>query len=436
MLFHGKTVIDTIALDVNNRFNYKIKNLIPGFYTFRHGNEIQKALLEPGDSVMFRLNTLEFDESLVYTGRGARKNNYLINDFVQNEIEEKSIYKLCALSPKAYEKRLDSIRYIKNKKLKHFQDKNLPSPLFNKIAQANIDYNYYGNKEAYPFVHYRQKKKTFIDKVPHDFYAYRASVNYNDAFLANHFIYKSFLKRSFKNMALSKHLNHTLITSNSIWTNYCYNLDQMAAIDSLVQNEELKNQLLYYSSMKFLYKNKKIQDNAKVVSYFLSKSTDKSNNEAIVAYNSSINKLRPGASFPSVALRNLNNDVININTLIDQPTVVYFWSHNYKNYFKNTHKRVNELNSKYPEVAFISVNIDNYSKELWAKTLKKHKQIGTHEYVFESPKESVKRLAVYPVTKAILVNKEHKIINGHANIFSKNFEQELLGLVNQFKSVQ
>ena len=39
---------------------------------------------------MFRLNTLDFDESLVFTGEGAKKNNYLINLFLEHEKEEKS----------------------------------------------------------------------------------------------------------------------------------------------------------------------------------------------------------------------------------------------------------------------------------------------------------------------------------------------------------
>jgi len=84
-------VLDTVKLDSHNRFTYKINDLQSGFYTFRHGSEIQMVLLEPNDSIMFRLNTLDFDESLVYSGNGSKKNNYLINEFLQNEIIEKQI---------------------------------------------------------------------------------------------------------------------------------------------------------------------------------------------------------------------------------------------------------------------------------------------------------------------------------------------------------
>src|SRR5690554_8152381 len=68
VLLKGNSVIDTLPLDTKNRFLYKVKELIPGLYTFSHGGEIQMVLLEPLDSIMFRLNTMEFDESLVFTG--------------------------------------------------------------------------------------------------------------------------------------------------------------------------------------------------------------------------------------------------------------------------------------------------------------------------------------------------------------------------------
>ena len=60
-------VADTFELDANNRFIHKISNLQPGLYSIRHGGEYQMVLLEPNDSIMFRLNTYDFDESLVFT---------------------------------------------------------------------------------------------------------------------------------------------------------------------------------------------------------------------------------------------------------------------------------------------------------------------------------------------------------------------------------
>ncbi len=429
VLFDANTVIDTIKLDGNSRFSYKIEDFTPGFYTFRHGGEIQMVLLEPGDSLMFRLNTFDFDESLVYTGKGAKKNNYLINDFLQSEKEEKQVFKLCQLNPDDFESQIDSIRVRKTKNLKKYQEKHNTSILFNKIAQANIDYDYYTSKEVYPFVHYGRKKKKIIDAIPNGFYDYRNAINYNDDFLKDYFNYKSFLKRSFNNIALEKHLEHAA-RDDYFWTDCCYNLDKMAAIDSLVHNTDIKNELLYHYGMVFLSKNKKVEENDKVIKYLLSKSTNQKNNDLIVNYNNSVTKLKPGENFPDVHVRNIKNDVINMNSIINKPSVVYFWSHLYRDYFETSHKRVKELIVKYPEVEFISVNIDDCSKERWLSTIKSKKQVLYHEYIFESPEESVQKLAVYPLNKVILVDKESKIVNGHTNMFANGFEEELLGLLN------
>ncbi|WP_203256960.1 TlpA family protein disulfide reductase [Hyunsoonleella ulvae] len=429
VLYESKKILDTVQLDGNNRFIYKIDALKPGFYTFRHGGEIQMVLLEPGDSLMFRLNTFDFDESLVYTGKGAKKNNYLINDFLQGEKEEKQVFKLCQLKPEAFEKKIDSIRARKNKKLEKYQVKHNTSPLFNKIAQANIDYDYYSSKEVYPFVHYGRNKKKIIESLPSNFYEYRNHVNYNDEFFKDYFNYTSFLKRSFNNIALGNHIKHTK-SPYQIWTSCYYNIDKMTAVDSLVSNKDIKNELLYHYTITFLSKNKNAEDNDKVIAYFLSKSTDKKHNDFIVAYKESVSKLKPGEKFPDIQVRDLNNDVLNMNSVISKPTVVYFWSHLYKKYFEDSHKRVKELNKKYPEIDFISVNIDNYSKHRWLSTLEHKKDILKHEYIFEDAENSIKTLAVYPLTKVILVSEHNKIVNGNANMFSHGFEEELLGLIN------
>ena len=53
ILFNTKgKVVDSLTLDSNNRFIYKIKDLNPGLYSFTHGGEYQLVLLEPNDSVM------------------------------------------------------------------------------------------------------------------------------------------------------------------------------------------------------------------------------------------------------------------------------------------------------------------------------------------------------------------------------------------------
>ena len=70
LLSHHDNKIDTIALNTNGSFNFQCENLQTNLYIIKHG-ELQYIFIEPGDSIMFRLNTVGFDESLAFSGKGA-----------------------------------------------------------------------------------------------------------------------------------------------------------------------------------------------------------------------------------------------------------------------------------------------------------------------------------------------------------------------------
>ena len=430
VLSKANAVIDTIQLDQNNRFIYKITHLEPGMYTFSHGSEIQTVLLEPHDSIMFRLNTLDFDESLVYTGEGAKKNNYLINEFLQNEIDEKQVFKLCQLDPIAFEKQIEAIRYRKSERLRNFKKKYSTSALFGKIAQSNIDYSYYASKEIYPFVNYSFNKRHVLNSLPKDFYSYRTTINYNNVSFNEYLNYSSFLRSNINNLALKKHFEHSKDKRfNS--TSLCYNLDKLNIVDSLVSNPSIKNNLLYFFTISYLTKNKNIPDDAAILQSFLSKSTNTKDKEVLTNLVQSLNNLRPGALFPDIKVVNAENAVLNIYSLISRPTAIYFWSHNFYDHFKESHRKVSELKHKYPEIDFIAINIDDNNFDTWINTLNSNHIPLKNEFKFKNPEESMHTLAVYPMTKVMIIDKDNTIVNSNTNMFANNFEEQLLGLINR-----
>lgn len=431
VLSRNETVIDTIKLDGRNRFLYKINDLNQGLYAFRHGGEYQMIFLEPQDSVLFRLNTLDFDESLVFTGEGDKKNNYLINEFLENEKEERHIVRLCQLTPEAYRKHVDSLKLIKVNALEHFKQKHQPSDLFLKIAQSNINYNYYSNKEVYPFVHYGKDKATILKSLPEDFYAYRKDINYNDEFLSTYYNYNTFLRHHFSNLSLKVHDEHT---ENKYFDrkSLCYNLDRLQLIDSLVENTITKEDLLYHFTMKFLSKSKNEDDNNEILKSYLTKSENEKHKEMLVHYTKSINSLKEGLKLPKIDVVNYsNNEVTNINALVKKPTAITFWSQVYYDHFKESHYKVNELKAKYPEIHFISINIDECNVDKPRKMLIGHQFDQTNEYKLKNPKEGKAVLAIHPMTKTIILDKDSKIVNSQSNIFSHQFEEQILGLINK-----
>lgn len=431
VLSKSESVIDTIKLDGRNRFMYKVKNLEAGIYYFKHGGEFQMVLLEPNDSILFRLNTLDFDESLVYTGIGAKKNNYFINDYLENEKTEKKIYKYCQLSPLDYKQKVDSLKKVKTDKLNDFKKKFKTSELFDKIAETNNKYNYYFSKEVYPLWHYTNNKYDIFKSLPKDFYAYRKDVDYNDDFQKDNFIYNSFLKSNFNNLALEKHFEHSNSDDKFKRKSLCYNLDILNIIDSLVTNNSIKDDLLYYYSVGYIARSDNLENNDAILASYLSKSENEEGKKMMTRFTNSLNNLKEGSYLPNVKIVNYNNSELDLSSIIQSNTVLSFWSHTFYEHFKRSHYKVNELKEKYPEINFIAINIDNYGLEKSKQSLKNNRFSCNDEYYFKNPEESIEVLAIHPMTKTIIIDKNKRIVNSNTNMFSKKFEEQLLGLLNK-----
>lgn len=433
ILSKSDKVLDTIILDNNNRFIYKVENLESGLYTFRlpaaDGLEYQMVLLEPNDSIMFRLNTLEFDESLVFTGNGAKKNNYLINLFLEGEIEDKAVLGFSQLPAIEFEQRLDSIRNNKLKKLNAFHTKYQLSPIFNELVEANINFDYYLSKEVYPFVNYSTSERRTFESLPENFYDYRKTIDYSHNNLKDYFPYYSFLKHHFENIALSEHFKHSTDSVYNI-KSLNYNLTRLKLIDSLVVNDSIKNSLLLQSAIEFISNSQNTAEYDSLLVSFNKKNTNKRHQEYVTNVVTSLKNLKPGSKLPEVYVIDFDQNEKSLNSIINKPTVLYFWSDNYRTHI-DSHIKANELKTKYPEVQFIAINVNNFDENLWKKVLIHFNYPKENEYQFKNPKEAKHMLAIYPINKVMIINKKGEIVNAHTNMFSIRFEEELLGLLNK-----
>ena len=117
VLHKGDEVIDSAKLDKNNRFSIEIENLEPGLHHFQHAPEYQYVYLEPGDSILIRLNTMAFDESLAFFGSNEQINNFLIEMYLSHEDEEELISTYYRLSPEEFRHKMDSLRDMKMEEL-------------------------------------------------------------------------------------------------------------------------------------------------------------------------------------------------------------------------------------------------------------------------------------------------------------------------------
>ena len=420
ILYDDTSPIDTLYLDKDNRFSYKIETLSPGLHSFIHGGEYQVIVLEPNDSIMMRLNTLDFDESLVFTGRGSKKNNYLINLYNALDAEDKTIYEISKLEPEQFLKSIDSLKADKLHTLDKFNTKYENTALFKKVALASINYSYSTHKELYPFRYYGRHEIINRSNLPPNFYDYRADVDYNDDVLKDFYPYYNFLFPHFNNLALDRYFE---LTRDSIFdrNSIVYNLNKLDLMDEMVDHKDIKNNLLKYATRNFLSYNNSDADCDAMYESFKNKSTDQEDSEYISSLYTTIKKLRPGNTFPDVEVINYKNEVTNIDAMFDKPTVVYFWSHAIKDHFKNSHNKVAALKAKYPNVNFISININADKLTMWKRLLHQHNFPLEGEYRFRDPDAAKKILAIQYINKVMVVDKNNRIITSNANMFSRDF---------------
>ena len=434
-VFKSNSIIDTIRLDSENRFLSKIQSTKSGFYGFSHGNEYQLILVEPNDSITIRVNTLDFDESLSFSGVGSKKNNYLISLFTKYENSKKNSSNLYKLNPDEFKRYIDSLKNDEINLLNKFlSSADLSSRLFEDIATNTINHIFNSKIEAYRFIEYNNSEK----KYPEDFYDFRENINYNNSLFEEFYHYYNFLFPHFDNLAYEKFIK--LYNKKSFTKeNVDYNLIKLELIDSLVQNKEIKSRLTSFITRKFLSFCKK-QEEANIIynSYLEINKTNDENSKnyqqkrVINLYNS-LKNLKKGNKLPIIELINANKKSININKVIKNKTIIYFWSKNSKNSYKYSHEKVKNLKIKYPEIDFISVNIDIISNDIWLKQLKINVSSNTctgckinlakNEFKLRNPYIAKKLLGIQYIRKTIIVDSKMNIIESNVNLFSDNLEK-------------
>lgn len=430
VIYNFQQTLDTVKLDPENRFLYKINNLEPGLYFFKHDPENQVVVLEPKDSLMFRLNTIDFDESLVFTGKGSKKNNYLIDLFLENERNNSKLLDYCELSPVEFEQKTDSIRNRQLQRLEEITERLQTSDLFKEIAEAKINFNYYANKEIYPFAYYGDKEIKNLKTLPENFYSFRKDIDYNNYNLRSFFQYYRFLETHFNNMALNQYFEHT---HDSVFDRKSlhYNLDKLSLIDSLIQHDTIKNDLLKYTAAPFIYNSKSNYDTQSLLSDYLTRCTNEKDKRMMQQLAMSVMQLEPGTKLPKVSVINSNNKHVELSSMITKPTVIYFWSYDIKSHFKNSHRKINELKVKYPEMNFIAININNDKQDMWRRSLKQYNFPVNNEYQFIDPPKARKDLVINSINKVMILDSNAIIADPNANMFSSHFEELLLGLLNK-----
>jgi hypothetical protein len=424
LLFRNEEVIDTIPLQDNNFFLYKSQELEPGLYSFQH-HEYQVLFLEPGDSLMLRVNTVDFDESLTFTGRGAAKNNLMIEMFLLNEQEDKLISNFYLLEPADFEQKLDSLKEQRLLLLGSYMNKNEPSARFESLIRANIDYDFYARKELYVSAAAMNNLRRESDSIPGDFLAHRDSTDHESCDIHAHYSYYRYLNRLFDNLSYEQYSQQSGFDRNSFRHNYL----RMQLIDSLIEHEHLKNMMLRTNIGRYLLIANDKQQEQNMVDLFLTANTNEEHHQEIRRLAENAMKLTPSNTVPNVDLVGLDNTSRDLHSIIRRPTVLYFWSTESTNHHRNIHQRVSDLQSRYPAFEFVGINTgSDYGK--WKKVIQQSGYSAGREFQCKDVKSAQESLMIGSINKAIIIDAKGTIIEGNSNLFYQAIEDQLASLSN------
>ena len=361
-----KKIIDSAKINQDNRFSFTLDSIKTGLYTFKHGIEFQYLYLEPQDSLLIYLNTWDFDESLIFSGKGSAKNNFLISLFIQQEEIEKEFKYFYNLNEKEFSQKVEDGR---NKLLAQYNDlinteHEEHSKFFDNLTKAIINYPLYSKKEYYPLRHTDANNKHDYPDVSDDFYSYRKSLDYNDESIFILRAYTYYLESLLYNLAYNKQKNNPAKDN--------FSLNYMKSVNDILVNKDLKNKYLamgFWGSFKDHITEKQQEESQK---YFFENCTDKTyKSEAKQAVNQ-CKQLKNGDNFPELIVFDSNSNKINIHEIINEKgTVVYFWP-KHPSGTEKILKKLSIYKENYPEILFVGIERNKTNNE-WKEFLVSNK---------------------------------------------------------------
>ncbi len=413
-------VVDSAKLDKNNRFFIHFDSLTPGLYSFKNNPEYQYVFFDKNDSIMVHINAKDFDNSVVFCGRGDQKNNFLMDLYLKNEEDKNTMFPVFEYDLEKFNSNIDSI-YNQNKLFYNSNKEEIKwSDGFDLYAKSALDFQYFSKKEIYPKVHLIRTGEDVYEKLPKNYYAFRKQIDFNNDKLSDFSPFIMYISNMLNNCSAVTYHNHFSEIDLALKTN----VNKLNIADTLIKNEKLKNNILNNIAFTYLLEDQNMVNNKLFLDTYRKYSTDKSQKNEILKIGNAIQLLNIGNPLPEVKLINLDGKEVSSNEFLKKKSVIFFWTKNLTSHLEAAHKKIMVLKSKYPGYQFIGVNLDD-DQTKWIQTLSTYKFDGIKELRCKDFEDIKSKWAITKVHRTIILNEKNLIKNAFTNVFDVKFEQEL-----------
>ena len=266
-IYKDNNMIYESVVDVDGLFNITIDTITSGLYTFYHEPEFQYIIIDENDNLQIRLNTLDFDESLVYTGKGSSKNNFLMDVFLRSEDDELEINSKLDLAFDTFKNLVDSLYNKQMNSFKLFKENNSLSNSSKEIINTAILYPYISKFHSYII---RNNIKEEIQKDL--FINYQNEISYDLDALAYFKPYIDFLYlHIYNNVKIKKDYENSLD----------FNIQRLLYTDKIIKSKLVKSRVLRFHAFGFILQRQDDVKNKTFLKAFFEISKDKKVNEEI-----------------------------------------------------------------------------------------------------------------------------------------------------------
>ena len=414
VLFSMDKVIDTLYLNKKNKFIGKLNNINEGLYYFFHGNENQYIYLEPKDSLMLRLNTWDFDESLVFTGQGAERNNMLIDCFLEEEKEKKVFYDYNKLEPTKFKQKADSLVALRLKTCDDYLE-NHPNETeeFGEILKISFTYPLYARIEKYSIIYAKYSKNGSFPTLDKSFFNYRNNIQINKDSLMPYPPYSKYVINYLYNETYS--LGHTAVKNKY---SSKFTLDLLNTIDKKIVAKNSKNSFLKQTVISHFYNKSSCDINKEPFDKFFELSTsekDKKHMQQIINDAEAIVKNQKIQDFNVIDYSNSTRSIKDI--IKGKSSLLFFWT---PKYYSESYiiSRIKYLSMSYPNIKFIQIKIDDINSN-------RISQIDIKNQFYIDKNSEAQAFLTSKMPRCILVNKAGKVTNGFASFSSYNINPYL-----------
>ena len=417
VLISTKDFRDTLKLSSDHTFMKKYENFDGGLYYFNHGNEYQYVFIEAHDSLLLRLNTWDFDESLVFSGKNAETNNLLVETFLAYERNEWNISRREMANVNEFMAKMDTMLAEKKEILTNYQRTHTSTSTgFLEIYRIALTFPIYTELERYMIAHYMKFKS---DSLKHKLLKYRNDIQLGRDSLLYYRPYYDYVRRKMYNEATLK--GYARESEDFV-------IHLLNGIDKEVNDEKIKNKILY-EIVKFNFmKRGKNNDYQKVFVNYFKLSSDLEHKKEMQRLIQDINYMNEQEKLPNFKVEvAATGDWVAIRDFLPQKhTIICLGNSTYFS-TRSVSSHFNYLFKNYPEVNFMLIHQNKRNTATYIEEIDRK-----YQYKLVANSKAYKFLTSnFP--RLIIVNKNKVIENAFSSIFAVDLEQQIKAMLRENK---